>query len=167
VGIRETLNENPRLTTGITIGIIVVILGLIIYQLIGSGSPRGDGAGDVTTVYFSDDDGKNYFPEDRNKLPPFDRGGKEAVRAHVIKCDGKTFVSYLERYTPEAKKQLEAILAKGMSGDPTATESIMSNGVEYKKPGEKTWVKRNDPKYLDVVKPPCKDLENMEELVPD
>ena len=56
------------------------------------------------------DDGATYFPDDANKIPPFTKDGKEAVRARVFSCDGgKTkYVAYLERITPKAKAAIDA-----------------------------------------------------------
>ena len=167
MGIRETLNENPRLTTGITIGIIVLVLAFIVWQIKGgSGSAEGGGGSGGSKFYFSDDDGKNYFADDITKVPPFDHGGKQAVRAHVIKCDGKTFVNHLERYTPEGKKKMEAMGGKPPAGDPTAVDQIRSTGMEFKRPGDKDWIRGNDPRVGEVTRWQCKDFENAQELMP-
>jgi hypothetical protein len=170
VGIRETLNENPRLTTGITIGIIVVVLGFIVWQIKGglSSTPEGGGSSGGTKVYFSDDDGQTYFADDAAKVPPFDHGGKQAVRAHVVKCDGKTFVNYLERFTPEGKKKMEAMGGKPPAGDPTAMDSIRNTGMEVKRPGDKDWLRASasDPRYGEITRWKCKDFETAQELVP-
>ena len=161
MGIRETLNENPRLTTGITIGIIVLVLLVIAYQIFRGPGGEGGGTAGVTQYYFTVDEGQNYFPDDRAKIPPFDSNGKEAVRARVFKGDGKTFVNHLERFTPDAKTQVEAITAaKDKSSapggaDPTAAGAIMESGMEVKRPGDKNWVKQSDPKYSEVVKVRC------------
>ena len=145
MGIRETLNENPRLTTGITVAIVIVVLLFIVYQ-IHSGATQGSGPSfSGRQYYYSDDDGKTYFPDDANKVPPFDHKGKEADRARVYKCDGKTFVNHLERYTPEGKKKMETLISKAQPvGDPTASEGIEVIGKEYKRPGDKEWVKQAD-----------------------
>ena len=168
MGIRETLNENPRLTTGITIGIIALVLLVIVYQMFGSSGPSGAGGvtGGGSKLYFSDDDGKTYFADDRNKVPPFDHSGKEACRAHVVKCDGKTFVNYIERFSPEAKKRMEAVNAKGPNLDPTVIEEIRYSGLEVKKPGETTWIKMSDPKFTQTIRPKCADPNSAEELNP-
>ena len=164
MGIRETLNENPRLTTGVTIGIIVLILGLIIYQIVGGGS--GSSVPQTSNkAYFSDDDGKNYFADDATKIPPFDHNGKEAVRAHVYKCDGKTFVNHLERFKPDAKAKLEQMSKPG-SGDPTMGEALMTQGRQAKRPGDKDWVRSNDQRFGEVTRWQCKDTENMTEVLP-
>ena len=53
MGIRESLNKNPAITTGATIGIIVIALIFILYQIFG-----GDGAPKpITEMYYTVDDG--------------------------------------------------------------------------------------------------------------
>ena len=154
MGIRETLNENPRLTTGITAGIIVVVFALIFWSSGGSASPESGGMG--SKVYFTEDDGKNYFAVDAKNIPPFQHDGKEAVRARVFKCGGKTWVNHLERYTPEGKKKAEDFYGSGkMSKDPTMLESIQRYGMEVKAPGDAAWVKLSDPKAIKIMEPKC------------
>ena len=166
MGIRETLNENPRLTTGITAGIIIVVFAMIFWSSGGSAGPGDGGAG--TKVYFTDDDGKNTFPDDAKKIPPFQRNGKEAVRARVFKCGGKTFVNHLERYTPEGKKKAEEFFGSGkMSKDPTMLESIQRGGMEVKAPGDAAWVKVGDPKAIKIMEPKCPTgATDLEEIKP-
>jgi hypothetical protein len=164
VGIRETLNDNPRLTTGITAGIIVVVFVLIFWSGGGSAGGGGGSGGGGTRVFFSDDDGKTWFPDDYTKVPPFQHNGKEAVRAWVYKCGGKTFVNHLERYTPEAKKKVEELnSSKKMANDPTMIDQIQRSGMEVKSPGDPAWVKAGDAKASKVTAPKCpdggKDLE--------
>src|SRR5262249_33709623 len=43
LGIRETLNENPRFTTGLTVGIIVLVLGFLAWQIWGGSPASGSG----------------------------------------------------------------------------------------------------------------------------
>ena len=43
MGIRQTLNENPTITTGVTAGVIVLALIFIVWQAIG-GRPRAERA---------------------------------------------------------------------------------------------------------------------------
>jgi len=111
--------------------------------------------------FFSDDDGKHWFVDAADKTPPFDHNGKTAYRARLFTSDGgKTqFVGYLERYTPEAIKKIEA--AKRGEGEPkgrsvlSVIEELAISGTEIKKPGDgNQWVARGDlqaaPKILDV-----------------
>jgi len=143
VGIRETLNKNPGLTTGATVGIILLALVFIIFQIRGGGTP------DIATeAYYTIDDGKTWFADDINKVPPFQKDGKDAYRVYVYKCaDGKEFVSHLERYTPEGKKAMEAAQKSTDGGNPVIMEDVMMNGMEVKDPGTdpvKGWVKQSD-----------------------
>ena len=78
MGIREKLNENPRITAGATAAIILVALGFIVYQAIGGGGPPIP-----TKAYYTIDDGETYFEDDIQKLAPFEHEGKQAVRAAV------------------------------------------------------------------------------------
>src|SRR6516225_9036515 len=59
-------------------------------------------------AFFTVDDGNTWFANDAAKIPPFDKDGKQAVRAFVYRCaDGTTFVNHVQRYKPEAKRVLE------------------------------------------------------------
>jgi hypothetical protein len=164
VGLRETLNENPGITTAAT---AIIILGAVVFVVLSV--MRGDGADAGTggeKAYFSDDDGKSFFVDERTKVPPFDRNGKPAVRAQLFTCDGgKTkFVGWLERYTPEAKKRLENQIQQNGGKMPMVLED--EGGVEMKKPGtgEKGWVKRGDPAVEQITDVRCPDgsKENVE-----
>jgi hypothetical protein len=169
VSIRDQLNENPRLSTGLTAGIILVVLAYIIYSSIGggSGARAGGGVAGAARVYFTDDDGATWFADDATKVPPFDHNGKPAYRAHVYKCGGKTFVNHMERYTPEGKKEMEAHLAKGNLNDPTITAAVQQTGMEVKSPGAKAWIKSGDPKAPAVLQPKCPDGgQDVEVLLP-
>jgi hypothetical protein len=154
VGIRETLNKNPSITTGVTIGIIVVALVAIIYQAFFYGRP------DLSPPrsFYSIDDGKTWFDDDANKIPPFAHEGGQAVRVFVFKCGekGAPFVGYMERFTPEAAKKMTELSKTGSPDDPMAIEQLQMTGVEIKKPGDPKWHLRNTPaaeKLMDVKCP--------------
>ena len=172
MGLRETLNRNPAITTGATIAIIVVALIWISLQMFGSNRPPQS-----TKGYFTTDDGKNWFADSLDNLPPYMHEGKEAVRAYLYKCgDGKTFVAYLERYTPEAKKIIEKSRAtlKANPQDIMARESAFSmavqNGREAKKalvPGP--WIQNRDYiRYSQVVQINCPEgqSDSLEQVQP-
>src|SRR5262245_29469532 len=101
MGVREALNQSRKVKWGVFAGIVLLA---VIGFLWSSGSGGGAGTSG-TNAYFSTDDGKSWFVDDANKVPPFPKNGKDAVRAYVYKApDGTKFVSHLERYTPDAKK---------------------------------------------------------------
>jgi hypothetical protein len=166
VGLRETLNENPKLVTGVTVGLIVIILGWIIISSFGGSAPgRGASAG-AAKAYFSDDDGKTYFADDARKVAPFDHNGKQAVKANVYRCNGKEFVNHLERYTPEMRKKAEEAMAGDRSvKDPTIMATVQQQGLEVKRPGDKDWTKLSaGQKAMAIITPQCPGGGNPETL---
>ena len=165
MGVRETLNQNPRITTGVFLGIVVLAIAFMLWS---SGSGAGGAGTSGTKAYFSIDDGKSWFADDVKKIPPFQKDGKEAVRAYIYKCpDGKEFASHLERYTPEASKKLEASYASGSRNtDVVALQRIQATGVEVKAPGQPNWVNLSDQKAALIVTPRCPDGGEPEPLQP-
>jgi hypothetical protein len=129
MGIRETMNENPRLTVGIVCTIALVATGFVVMQVLAG---RRTFPSKSPNSFYTIDDGKTFFVASSDNIPPFEHEGKQAVHAIVFECSGKQFVGYLERYTPESR---QAILAG--KGSPT----IETYGRELKKPGGKVWVK--------------------------
>ena len=150
MGIREQLNEHPGATTGITAAIVTLAIGFIVWQVI----PHAPGAG---KVYSSTDDGASYFADDASKIPPYDSGGKQAVRAYVYQCaSGKPFVLYLEKYTDEGKKQMEQMNNRPANSPPPP--AMDPNAVTLvKKPGTGTWVGVRDPNFAKIKEVKCPD----------
>ncbi len=143
MGIREKLNQNPRATTAATIAIVVIALGFIVWQLI----PQQPTV--QTKQYYSNDDGKTWFADDMNKIMPFDKDGKPAVKANVFRCGGTDFVGYLEKYTDDVRKKVEAARAK-----PNADQAEDFPTV-VKKPGDAKWLSPRDRGYDKIVTVTC------------
>lgn len=172
MGIREKLNENPAITTGVTIGIIVIALFYIIDSQI-TNFIFGDNpnSGRITAMYYTTDDGATYFEDEAEKLPPFQKDGKDAVRCYVYSCDGKKtkFVAYLERLTPEVKKKIEDSrkAPHDPNGVPAADIDMLQNdGTEVKKPGTGKWVKRNTPEGEALASVNCPEGSKIEIVLP-
>ncbi|HEX8323639.1 MAG TPA: hypothetical protein VF595_06965 [Tepidisphaeraceae bacterium] len=136
MGLEQSLANRPAVTNALTVGVIVVALAFIAFDLL---RPRPAGGG--TRLYFTTDDGQTTFPHEADRLPPFDVEGKPAVRAYVYACEGgKPFVAYLERYTSEtlAKLTSEDARKHGL----VDRDFILADGAQVKRPGESDWVKR-------------------------
>jgi hypothetical protein len=154
VSLREKLNERPSIVTGATLAIIVIAMGLIIWQVIrGNNLPPGKS-------YFTTDDGMSFFELTNDNVPPFKHEGKTAVRAYVFSCDGgKTrFVGFLERFTPDAKKTIEAAL-KHPNEDTIDGQGAIQTGAQVKLPrtgnDDSKWILRDSPEgqaLMDSVK---------------
>jgi hypothetical protein len=154
LGIRQTLNENPGITTGLTAGIIVIALGIIIWQTVATNSVPTS----VVQAFYSDDDGATFFVDSNSHIAPFDHHGKQAVRAMVFTCDGnKTkFVGYLQRYSPEYKAKLEA-MRKSKDKNLELMQQAAESGIEVAAPHSSKWMNRNSPearKMIDSVRCP-------------
>jgi hypothetical protein len=169
VGIRETLNKNPGITTGGAIAIIVIVGLVIVWQLLPSSGVASDPS--QMRVFFSVDDGKTWFADSFEKLPPWDKDGKKAVRAHVFRgSDGKEFVGYLERFSPAGRARVEAALKQ--SGTlPPLFEITLPSDIEIKPPGsgDKGWISQNDPRAQAVlqVKSPTTGKPEIEPVIPN
>lgn len=165
MGIRESLNQNPAVASGAVIGIVVLAMIFLVYNYAGNKTPGADGA---AQAYFSDDDGKSYFPDDARKVTPFDHNGKSAVLCFVFSCDdSKTkFVGYLQRYTPEGKKMRESQLKP--AGPKMGVEEMIIP-IEVKKPGDKEWVRTTDPRFAAIASVRCPDgsMNNLTQITPE
>ena len=172
MGIRESLNQqNPKVVLGVTAGVVLVIVVFLVWYERGSG---GGGAGigpGGAQAYFSVDDGKSWFLDDASKLPPFDRGGKEAVRAYLYRCgdNGTPFIAFLERYTPEEKKRRQAAAQQEQSGSKHMPAPLLDTaaGTEIKVPGgQGSWIKQSDPRARAIMMPKCPDGGNAQIVLP-
>ena len=60
---------------------------------------------------------QEFVAERPNLIPPIERDGKVLVRAHIFGCGGcdkaRRFFGYYEKYTPEAKAELERLRDAG------------------------------------------------------
>jgi hypothetical protein len=155
MGLRESLNQqNPKIVLGVTAAIIVIVV--MLYFIFEGGGSAVVGA-ESPKAFFSSDDGKTWFADDANKLPPFDTGGKETLRAYVYRCgDGKEFVAFLERFTPQGKARRQAARDARADGEKAAPPLLdQSNGLEVKMPGNPTWVSESDPRAEAIMSPRC------------
>jgi hypothetical protein len=168
VGIRETLNENPKMTAGGVVGVVIVSVAVAWALWPDRGDVTASGELPAQT-FFSIDDGKNWFADDIKKVPPFEKDGKPALRALVFQCtaDGKPFVSCLVRYMPQTQQTLEAIYARPPEQqNPMEIRQVELDGMEVKAPGQATWLKRSDPRATALIMPRCPDGSEAQPVSP-
>jgi hypothetical protein len=150
MGVREKLNQHRMATIGATCAAIVLAIGLVAWQ---TRPASGGGAGAGGKLFFTIDDGKTWYLDDAKCIPPYTKDGKEAVRAYVYQAgDGTQFVGFLERYSPAGKKVLDAALSKPPGEQLDDPFLATAGAVQWKKPGELTWVSVNDPRAEQVAK---------------
>jgi hypothetical protein len=105
MGLREQLNENPSLTTGVTAGIILIALLWMAWTLglFGGGRPP------VNNLVFVSRDGVTFEAADRSVL----LSGQDApYEAGVFEYgDGEPFIWYLIRYDQDDVEGIPEIRA--------------------------------------------------------
>ena len=130
-GIRHALYEHPRVALGV-VGVLLAFAGLMVVH-----STRSVETPLVfPPAYFTVDDGQTLFADSPGKISPFEHEGQEAVRAYVESgSDGRQRVTYLEKWTAEARKRLD-----GPPGKPPPAEALL-----IKRPGDPTWCRPPTP----------------------
>jgi hypothetical protein len=132
MGLRERLNQNPGITTLVVIGLVVLALAGVVVQVLAN---RRGFSSKLPDAFYTVDDGKTFFVANTENVAPFDYKGQTAVHAYVYECDGKRFVGYMERYTPDARNK---ILAQKRT-----TLELETYGRELKIPGGE-WIKASN-----------------------
>lgn len=148
-------NKFLKIGAAVVLGIAVALLALRMTRSPDS-AEASDGGYLADYVWYSVDDGKNWFADKKNAFNEVQRDGKTATRCYLYTCDdGKTrFVAYMERFTPEASKTLKEIVASKSQADASKLESIMLSGVQVKKPGG-SWMPNSDSRALALTDPTC------------
>jgi hypothetical protein len=158
MSVREAIDRHRGIVLGVA---VLAIVGATVVMYVNGQS--GSESSLTTRSFYTVDDGKTWFVDSAEKVPPFDYNGKLAYRVRLFSIDGgkTSFAGYLERYTPEAIKKLEA--AKRGDTEPkgrsvlSVVEELTISGTEIKRPGDSVWIPRADPqaasKVLDVKGP--------------
>jgi hypothetical protein len=139
--LRETLSNFSRRGFGAAGIFVLLCITFVFLEMRGGSAPS---AGDAK-AFFSVDDGKTWFTDILTNVPPYDKDGKQAIRAFVFRCsDGKEFVGYLQRFSPDAKRAIEQIQTPdpNRTGPPdtSAIRMAYTVGREVKRPGDTKWI---------------------------
>jgi len=153
ISVRELLQQ-PR--TGLT---VVAFLALTAIGIAVFNRQPAPAKSDPDVAFYSDDDGQTYFKDSIYRFAPFDHNGKTADIA-IVCTDGKqNFVGYLERYTPEARKQLQSAYDANPTEhykaiDLMASPAISMQGMEVKIPGkDNSWQSRFEIRSPNIQSP--------------
>lgn len=163
MSIRKTLNQNPAITTVIVLALLAIAIAIVV-----SYAFRGRGQGMPKSAFYSTDDGATTFVDAADKLVPFDHNGAQAVRAYKYKCgNGPEMIAFLERWSPEAKKAIEAA-PKGVEPD-QKLHRLMMLGRELRNPKDPhgKWINMTDPRYFDMQTPRCPNQQTPEWVLPE
>lgn len=138
MGIRELLNKNQKVTGTIAAGFVVVAVTVMVMSARSTQSPT------FRKAFYTTDDGKTFFTDSISLIPPFEKDGKQAVRAIVYQCGGEQKVSYLERFSADAKAELESLRKEGGAPDSAVEQRIFEGGLQAKKPGDADWIAQSE-----------------------
>ena len=132
MAVRDGLNTSKRLGIRFGVGLLILGLGIIGIQLFNGG---GTGITASDSAFYTDDNGKTFFKDDRYKVVPFDHNGKQAYRADVFQCrDGKQFVGLIYRHNALGRKAMEKY-AKGHDRQSASMAGLEIQGMEVKASG--------------------------------
>ncbi len=148
MGIRETLNNNPKLVIRGTIVIIILALGYVVWYALPT-PMKVEGPQE----FYTDDDGVTWFADSSSKLAPFEHNSREAVLAKVYRCqNGTVFVGYMEKFSDSAKKRIADARSSGGMGAGNSSTAQNADMVDLlvKKPHDKTWVSARDPRAAEI-----------------
>ncbi len=141
MSIRQTLNQNKKASAAAATAFVLIAAAILAYNFWPRRAPIWD------KQFYSDDDGKTYFVDDKNRIPPYDHNGKTAVLASVFKTkSGNLFVGFLKEFSADNKKQVEAQITEAIkNGQPPESVPLLSGMsapflYEVKRPGDTKWV---------------------------
>ena len=123
MGIREKMNNHSAISLGAIIVVLLVSAVVIALEI------RGSSGEAPKKCYYSIDDGKTWYSDDSNKLPPYDHNGSPAVRCYVFSGPNGKFVGLLEKYSDNTLAAINRNNGVVPMGTP----------VLIKKPGESEW----------------------------
>ena len=169
MGLRDTLNNNSSLVTIVSVVVLVVALGIIVWT-----SKGPSGGGRTVNVYFYDLNTNKLFTTTNDQLAPIDApsgptaaGNKAGVMAYVYACgqcgeyDGMTveeveatgaWISRLEMYTPETIKAIEDAMKTSSNPDAAREEMGDTNSSLIKRPKDSGWTPMDSPKGMAIMR---------------
>ena len=124
--------KESRYGMGVAVAILLVAAISLGYQMFSGREVVGAAA--PTSVFYTDDNGKTFFKDDADKLPPFDHNGKQAYRCDVFRdAGGKQFVGLIYRFTDSGRQQMQEYLPKkSQDADGAARRAIEERGMQVK-----------------------------------
>lgn len=153
--IRKLIQGKP--IAGLGLGAILILMAVVVLATQFWPQKKAN----LSQAFFTDDDGVTWYADSGYLVPPFDHNGKTAVFAQVFSYanGSKQFCAYMTRYSPDAKKKLDAAIAdaksRGQSPDTVSLyqdRSFMQSAIEVKKPGAgNQWINQTDPRAIDVI----------------
>jgi hypothetical protein len=109
VSTRDFLNKNPIVAAAFAGAAILFVVVTMLIRGGAFGTPQAA----LPKRFFTVDDGKTWFADTIDKIPPFTTAeGKTAYGVQVVQCGkGAPYATHLERFTEAQKKKLAEMFA--------------------------------------------------------
>ena len=168
MGVIEEMRKKPWLKYAV-MGAVVLAIGINAYHL------WPEKKLSQTLAYFSDDDGKTWYADNRDNIPPYDHNGKQAVRAIVFSYanGSKQFCGYLLRYSPAVRKSIMDAVAAGAAHPPALSPYAIAYGMNFVTTSEvkaagssEPWVPSTSDKGRTVMSVKSPDSSELDSVVP-
>lgn len=172
MGIGETLNKNKALGFGIVGACLVVVIGIVVWQVMSGGPPSDIPA--AGNVHFFDVTTGTTFQRSESEVPPIKApsgaqdadGAPAGARLYRFSCTScedtaSQFDGYIEKFTPEAQAELLKVFSYGDGNvwdqlPPSAKvglEKVRADGRRIAKPeAGATWVTQSSPEAAAILK---------------
>ncbi|MGN6370950.1 MAG: hypothetical protein ACTHN5_22065 [Phycisphaerae bacterium] len=125
------------------LALAIVILSAVVYRLQTAGTTPPP----LPPTYYSADDGQTWFPSTKFQFAPFLQDGKEVTSANLfVGSDGKPFVGFLFKYTPEGQAMLSGFKSDSMAARQSAAQYAL-----VKRPGDKDWVPADSSRGRQII----------------
>jgi hypothetical protein len=150
LGVREQINQKSGIALWAIGGVVLLLVCFVGWEFFGS---RPSTHPPIGKCFYTSDDGRTWFADTADKIPPFDHDGAKAVVCLVFKCaDSAPFAGYLRSSTQEFHDQkvgITRIDSAHLPLDPFAN-------VLVKRPGDKNWVPSYTPEGTKIINDiPC------------
>jgi hypothetical protein len=125
-------------------------------------------------AYFTVDDGKTWYEDSIDLIPPYTHEGKPAARAMIYSYAGgsKKFCGYLQQFGPTAKAALDAAVEAGKKKNPPEAAHLIAYGIEFsgraevKSPGAAEWVPIASSKATPILQIKAPDGSELDQVMP-
>lgn len=160
--------KKKKVKIGIGVLCLVVAAASLYYNFGGGQTFR------VDQRLYSDDDGKTWYADSSNNIPPYEHNGKTAYGAVVMSYAGgkKQFCAYLLRFPEQVRNQILQNAKNGASKTPPVTAGSVwgtetALALEVKAPGKPgPWVPMSSKEAKAIVDVHSPDGSELDTVVP-
>lgn len=119
-------------------------------------------------AFYTVDDGKTWFTDEVERIPPFQHDGKPAVRVQMFSCDGTKarFVGFLQKLPEDGLQKLKD---EGKDVEKMDDDEIAARfGWLAKRPCDSRWINSKDDSdgYSRVIHVECPDGGQAVQILP-